>query len=146
MASSIDTILYIADQAGLGERFSYKRMFGEFGLYVDGKIVALVCDDQLFLKPTPQGQAFLGKVTPAPPYPGAKDYFLLAAELDEPERLQAVLQVTAEALPAPTPTPKPKLKSKPKTKPKSKSKSKSKSKRAGAQAVGKSRAKRKRKR
>jgi TfoX/Sxy family transcriptional regulator of competence genes len=68
-------------------------------VYVDGKVVALICDDQLVLKPTLEGQRFLGKVTEAPPYPGAKNYYLLASELDDPERLGAALQVTADALP-----------------------------------------------
>jgi TfoX/Sxy family transcriptional regulator of competence genes len=103
MASSIDTVHYICDQAGLGRRLSFRKMFGEFALYLDGKVVALVCDDQLFLKPTPEGRTHLGHVSEGPPYPGAKNYFLLASELDEPERLSKALEITADALPAPKP-------------------------------------------
>lgn len=103
MSTNPETVQYVHDQAGLGRRLESKKMFGEYALYLDGKIVALVCDDQLFLKPTPAGKAWLGKVSEAPPYPGAKNYYLLAAELDDPERLGAVLQVTADALPAPVP-------------------------------------------
>lgn len=103
MSSRIDTVRYIADQAGLGPRLTFRKMFGEYALYVDGKVVALVCDDQLFLKPTLQGKAYLGAVSEAPPYPGAKDYYLLSAELDDPDRLHEVLRITAGALPAPKP-------------------------------------------
>jgi len=103
MGSSLDTVQYIVDQAGLGRRLSFRKMFGEFALYLEGKVVALVCDDQLFLKPTDQARAFLVDVRPAPPYPGAKDYFLLTDELDDPDRLREALLVTAEALPAPEP-------------------------------------------
>jgi len=103
MASSIDTVQYIVDQAGLGRRLVSKKMFGEYALYLDEKIVALVCDDQLFLKPTDQAKGFLGKVRLAPPYPGAKDYYLLADELDDPDRLREAILITAEALPAPKP-------------------------------------------
>jgi TfoX/Sxy family transcriptional regulator of competence genes len=103
MTSRIDTVRYVADQAGLGPRLAFRKMFGEYALYVDGKVVALVCDDQLFLKPTPQGKAYLGVVSEAPPYPGAKDYYLLSADLDDPERLHEVLKITAAALPAPKP-------------------------------------------
>jgi TfoX/Sxy family transcriptional regulator of competence genes len=103
MASSSDTVQYIVDQVGLGRRLSSKKMFGEFALYLDEKIVALVCDDQLFLKPTDHAKAFLGKVKLAPPYPGAKDYILLADELDDPDRLREVVLITAKALPEPKP-------------------------------------------
>lgn len=103
MASSSDTVVFIVDQAGLGRRLEYRKMFGEYALYVDGKVVAFVCDDQLFLKPTPEGRKYLDTVVEAPPYPGAKNYFLLQAELDDPERLSTALQVTARALPQPKP-------------------------------------------
>ena len=99
MGSSLDTVTYIADQAGLGRRLSHRKMFGEFALYVDGKVVALVCDDQLFLKPTDEGRTYLGTVREAPPFPGAKNFFLLSAEIDDPDRLGEALSVTARALP-----------------------------------------------
>lgn len=103
MSSSVDTVHYICDQAGFGPRLTFKRMFGEFGLYLDTKVVAFVCNDQLYLKPTPEGHAYLGEVTLAPPYPGAKGYYLLAAEVDDPERLRGALEVTARVLPEPEP-------------------------------------------
>lgn len=105
MASSVDTVQYICDQAGLGPRLTFRKMFGEYALYLDGKVVALVCDDQLFLKPTPEGRTYLGVVSEAPPYPGAKNFYLLSADLDDPDRLREALQVTARALPAPKPKP-----------------------------------------
>ena len=101
MSSSLDTVQFICDQAGLGSRLSYRKMFGEYALYLEGKVVALVCDDQLFLKPTLEGRAHLGAVPEAPPYPGSKPFLLLSAVLDDPERLNAVLEITARVLPAP---------------------------------------------
>jgi TfoX/Sxy family transcriptional regulator of competence genes len=103
VATRADTVQYIADQAGLGGRLEFRRMFGEYALYVDGKVTALVCDDQLFLKPTAEGRNYLGKVTEGAPYPGAKSHFLIAEELEDPERLARVLDITAAALPAPKP-------------------------------------------
>jgi TfoX/Sxy family transcriptional regulator of competence genes len=92
---------YICDQAGFGSRLTFKKMFGEYALYLDGKVVALVCDDQLFLKPTDEGRRYLCQVALAPPYPGAREHFLIAAELDDPERIHAALELTARALPEP---------------------------------------------
>jgi TfoX/Sxy family transcriptional regulator of competence genes len=105
MASSVGTVQFICDQAGLGRRLSFRKMFGEYALYVDGKVVALICDDQLFLKPTLEGQKYLGSVSEAPPFPGAKNWFLLVSELDDPDQLGGALLVTARALPAPRPKP-----------------------------------------
>ena len=99
MTSSINTVQYVCDQAGLGSRVTFKKMFGEYALYLDGKVVAFICDDQLFLKPTVEGKSYLGSVTEAPPYPGAKKYFLISSELDDQERLRVVLRITAQALP-----------------------------------------------
>ncbi len=121
MGTNIQTVQYICDQAGLRQRLTYRKMFGEFALYLDDKTVAFVCDDQLFLKPTAEGRAFMGAVTEAPPYPGAKNYFLISAELDDPDRLGALLLLTAQALPAP--------------KPKAKTKSSRKSKRSAGKAA-----------
>jgi TfoX/Sxy family transcriptional regulator of competence genes len=101
MATRVETMQYIADQAGLGRRLEYRKMFGEYALYLDAKVIALVCDDQLFLKPTEEGRRFLGTVNEGPPYPGAKPHLLVTEELEDPERLAVVLEITASALPAP---------------------------------------------
>jgi TfoX/Sxy family transcriptional regulator of competence genes len=103
MGSKVDTVQYICDQAGLGRRLTYRKMFGEYALYLDAKVVALICDDQLFLKPTPEGLKYLGEVTEAPPYPGARNFYLLSAVLDDTEILRGALLVTARALPEPRP-------------------------------------------
>ena len=105
MASNVGTVQFICDQAGLGKRLTFRKMFGEYALYLDGKVVALICDDQLFLKPTPEGRAYLGDVSEAAPFPGAKNFFLLSADLDDPDRLSEALRVTARALPEPRPKP-----------------------------------------
>jgi TfoX/Sxy family transcriptional regulator of competence genes len=105
MASSVGTVQFICDQAGLGKRLTFRKMFGEYALYLDGKVVALICDDQLFLKATAEGREYLGTVSEAAPFPGAKNFFLLSADLDDPDRLSEALRVTARALPEPRPKP-----------------------------------------
>lgn len=103
MASDLRTVAFIADQSGLGVRLEYKRMFGEFALYLNTKVVAFVCDNRLFLKPTEAGRALLGSPTEAPAYPGSKNYFLLEQELEDPMLLRRAFEVTESALPLPKP-------------------------------------------
>jgi TfoX/Sxy family transcriptional regulator of competence genes len=70
-------------------------------VYCDGKVVAFVCDNQFFLKPTDAGKALLDRVKEAPPYPGAKPYYLIDAQLDDAEAAAAIVRATADALPLP---------------------------------------------
>lgn len=105
MATDSDFIEYIHEQAGFGARLTHKKMFGEYSLYLDGKVVAFACDNSLLLKPTEAGRALLPTVTPGKPYPDAKDYYVLDEFLDDTELLQRVLQATADVLPQPKPKP-----------------------------------------
>lgn len=103
MASDQDFVQYVCEESGLRDALSFKKMFGEYALYLDGKVVALVCDNQLFVKPTPEGRGLLGTVTEQPPYPGGKPYFRVDVELDERDLLGRLLRTTALALPPPKP-------------------------------------------
>jgi TfoX/Sxy family transcriptional regulator of competence genes len=107
MASDREFVDYVMAQSRLGSDMTCTRMFGEYALYVGDKVVGFVCDNQVYLKPTDAGRAMLGTVSEHPPYPGAKRYFRLDAELDEPELLQNVFLTTAQALPPPKPKRKP---------------------------------------
>ena len=98
MASSEDIVQYIADQcSGAGEIMT-KKMFGDYGIYCDGKIFGLICDDRFYLKPTDAVRALLRKVELCPPYEGAKDYFYIA-EIDDRDYLSALVRETCKALP-----------------------------------------------
>lgn len=105
MATDASFIDYLRDQIGAAGAIEFKKMFGEYAVYCDGKVVALVCDDQLFLKPTAAGRAALGSVVEAPPYPGAKPYFLVQDRLDDRATMIEAIRLTAAALPAPKPKP-----------------------------------------
>ena len=100
MASNPDLVQYIADQcAGAGE-ITVKKMFGDYGIYCDGKIFGLICDDRFFLKPTEAGRALLRKEELRPPYHGAKDYFYID-DIDDRDYLSALVRATCKALPEP---------------------------------------------
>lgn len=101
MASELGFVQHVCDQIrGVGE-VSFRKMFGEYAVYIGGKTVALVCDNQLFLKPTEAGRALLTTVVEGAPYPGAKPHLLLNEHLDDSELLCALFRETEAALPAP---------------------------------------------
>ena len=94
---------YVAGQLGDVPQFSYRRMFGEYAVYVGAKVVALVCDNQFFLKPTAAGRALLGVPVEAPPYPGARLFYRVDEQLDDGEFMAALLIATEREVPAPKP-------------------------------------------
>ena len=55
MASTQIYVDEICRRANLADQLTAKKMFGEYALYLDGKIVGLICDNQLYLKPTEAG-------------------------------------------------------------------------------------------
>ncbi len=102
MASNPDFVQYIADQcAGAGE-ITVKKMFGDYGIYCDGVIFGLVCDNRFYLKPTEAGRSLLRSVEMRPPYDGAKDYFFIE-DVDDRDYLSALVRETCNALPQPKP-------------------------------------------
>jgi TfoX/Sxy family transcriptional regulator of competence genes len=103
MASDPGFVEYVCDQMRDAGRIRSRKMFGEYAVYCDDKVVALVCDDQLFVKPTPGGRAFIGAPVEAPPYPGAKPAFLVEDRLDDREWLTELIALTVRDLPAPKP-------------------------------------------
>jgi TfoX/Sxy family transcriptional regulator of competence genes len=99
MASQQSTVDYIVEQAAGAGQVSARKMFGEYGLYCDGKMVALICDDQLYVKPTPGGRAHAGAVAEGVPYPGAKPCLLIPGERwEDADWMAGLIAVTAGAL------------------------------------------------
>ena len=103
MATDLEFMEFLADQmAGAGE-IAYRKMFGEYAVYCGGKVVALVCDNQLFVKPTAAGRAYIGAPVEAPAYPGANNSFLIEDAFEDREWISELIRITARELPAPKP-------------------------------------------
>ena len=103
MATDAAFAEYVREQSAAAGEVALKKMFAEYAVYVDGIVVALACDNQLFLKPTPATAARLANAPMAPPYPGAKPHAVIDEWLDDRQALVALLRDTAKALPPPKP-------------------------------------------
>lgn len=66
MATDRAFMLYVAEQIDLGSRLTYRKMFGEYALYLDEKVVAFVCDNSLFIKPSPAAATLAPDLLQAP--------------------------------------------------------------------------------
>ena len=103
MASDQEFVDFLVDQMGDAGVVRGMKMFGEYALYCGDKVVALVCDNQLFVKPTPGGRAFIGAPLEAPPYPGAKNAFRIEDAFEDREWIAQLIRITAAELPPPKP-------------------------------------------
>lgn len=100
MGTSRQTMDFLLDQLDRALPITTRKMFGEYCVYWDGKPVAFVCDDQLFVKPTEAGRAMQNPVVVGAPYPGAKMYLLVGTDLwEDREWLGELLRMTAENIP-----------------------------------------------
>ncbi|MDH3207510.1 MAG: TfoX/Sxy family protein [Gemmatimonadota bacterium] len=101
MASDPSFVEYVVDQFDRDCGVSPRKMFGEYGLFSDGKMFGMICDDRLLFKPTEGGRAFIGNVVEAPPYPGAKPALLIEAQIEDGEWLSELARITTRELPEP---------------------------------------------
>jgi TfoX/Sxy family transcriptional regulator of competence genes len=101
MASDQDFVNFVLEQIKNAGDITAKKMFGEYGIYADGKLFGLICDNQLFIKPTHSGRAFIGKVVEAPPYEGAKPSFLIEDKIEDSDWLSELIRISVKELPPP---------------------------------------------
>ena len=97
MASHPDYVAYVVEQLRDAGSVRARKMFGEYGLFCDGTFFGVICDDQLFIKITLQGEAAFPDLPKAPPYEGAKDAFAVE-NVDDPTMAVELTRITCEAL------------------------------------------------
>ena len=101
MATQKETVEYILEALDDDKTFSARPMFGEFALYANQQVVALICDDTLYVKIMPASQALASSCKQGQPYPGAKAYYIVAEEqLHTIDHLPQILRNIADEIPA----------------------------------------------
>jgi len=109
MATDKAFVDFVLDQIENAGEITAKKMFGEYGVFSDGKIFALICDNKLFIKPTESGRTYIKDVVEAPPYKGAKQSFLIEDKIEDREWLSELIRISLKELPAPKPKKKKKI-------------------------------------
>ena len=102
MASSLEFVEYVCEQIGGAGTISCRKMFGEYGIYCNGKIIGVVCDNQFFVKKTKAGAAVCPDCGEGAPYPGAKAHFVID-RVDDRKLMAKFISATCDELPAPKP-------------------------------------------
>lgn len=96
MATDKEFVDYVVEQANLGDALMSRKMFGEYALSVIvNKVVALVCDNSLFVKPSSASHEWAPSLPQGRPYPGSKDFPVVDELLDDSEAMRELLLATS---------------------------------------------------
>ena len=99
MATSMEFINYVCEQlSGIGN-ISYKKMFGEYMVYLNEKPVIIVCDDTAYVKKLDCIQSFMENADTGFPYNGAKEHYIL--DIDNPDFSKEVIKEIEKVTPLP---------------------------------------------
>lgn len=98
MASRPEYVQFVAEQLSEAGNITYRKMFGEYGLYCDGVYFGVVCDDRFLIKPVPAAKQLLPDAPMELPYEGAKP-MVLVTELDDRAFLAELIRAVCAQLP-----------------------------------------------
>ena len=102
MATSREYALFVENLFRGVEGFSMKRMFGEYGIYLQGRVLGFLCDEQILLQDTPTARKLLPDAERKELFPGSK-LFIIFSDEGNHHLLQSVAQAMWEELPVPKP-------------------------------------------
>ena len=110
MATSQSTLDFLLDVLADSRQVTARRMFGEYCLYYAGRPVGLLCNEQLFLKPSEAASRLMREPDEGAPFPGARLHLRIAPDLwDDRNWMNALVRATFDNLPPPKPPKPPKL-------------------------------------
>ena len=100
MSTRKDTVALILQKLGSSDHYSARPMFGEYALYAADKVVALICDDRLYVKIVPASNELEEACERGEPYSRAKPHYIIdEGQLSTIDTLPAILFAIADGLP-----------------------------------------------
>lgn len=99
MATDLSYIQFVCEQLHGVDDVRYKKMFGEYMVYVQDKPVLLVCDNTVFVKQLPQLEELMKDAETGLPYEGTKPHYVL--DIENEQLTQEVVKLLTEITPLP---------------------------------------------
>lgn len=99
MACNLDFVKFVCEQIESCGLVRYRKMFGDYMVYVNDKPVLLLCDNTVYAKMHPALEEMLGENEIGTPYDGAKPHYILDA--DDAEQLREVVCILEPLTPLP---------------------------------------------
>jgi len=99
MATDLSFIEYVCEQLhGVGD-IRYRKMFGEYMVYVNDKPVLTVCDNTVFVKQLDCITESMKDAKVGAPYDGAKPHYIL--DIDSADFAREIIRQVEAATPLP---------------------------------------------
>lgn len=101
MATSQDYVEFVCEQVrGTGD-VRYRKMFGEYMVYINDKPILLVCDNTVFVKQLDCIAGLMADAQRGHPYEGAKEHYIL--DVEDTDLARRVVEALEPATPLPKP-------------------------------------------
>ncbi len=108
MSTSQDYIIFVCEQIRESGDVRYKKMFGEYMVYINDKPILLVCDNTVYIKMKEEIAHLMADAPTGVPYKGAREHYVLDVEDNElcTDVIKVLLPITPLPKPRKKPTPK----------------------------------------
>ena len=83
MATSAEYIEFVCEQIHRAGEIRYRKMFGEYMVYVNDKPILLVCDNTVYVKKREEIHKIMTGSALGIPYDGSKEHYILDIENSE---------------------------------------------------------------
>ena len=101
MATTTDFIEFVVDQIDGIFATRYKKMFGEYMVWVNEKPILLVCENIVFIKILPELESQMATAEKGHPYKGAKEHYIL--DIEDREHANEIITILERITPLPKP-------------------------------------------
>lgn len=99
MATTNEFINYVCEQlSGIGN-VTYKKMFGEYMVYVNSKPILTVCENTVYIKKLEVIESDMQAADVGFPYKGAKEHYIL--DIDNAEFSKMIVSKAESVTPLP---------------------------------------------
>ena len=99
MATTKDYLDYVLERLPEPEAARYRKMFGEYMVYLQGRPVLLVCDNCAMVKKLPELAELMRSAPDGLPYEGARVHSVL--DLEDRELVRQVMDILLRVTPLP---------------------------------------------
>jgi len=91
MATNIEFVNHVCEQIKDKNIIKYRKMFGEYLVYINEKPLLLLCDNIVYIKMFEEIKQLMENSTTGFPYKGAKEHYIL--DIDNKKLITKILNI-----------------------------------------------------